>query len=183
METDRISPRPNVAWPFDLQVFAALAALWSLCLALNVFVHAGELEVVDPVQTIFAGVRFDGTDARLVILVEAGIFAMIALGIFTHRRWGLLLALCYMAQVVMSHLVFVIAYLPFQSEWMNVRAVASQGPMMVLVTLYLWIRASELIFGPPAAQSRPPAPSVASRRVVRANSGAADVAALAGGGK
>ena len=106
-----------------------MSALWAACLAVSTFVHVGEMEVVDPVVTIFAGVRFSGDDARLVLIVEAGIFAMIALGVFTHRRWGLLLALCYMVQVVMSHLAFVIAYLPFPSEWMHVRAVASEGPI------------------------------------------------------
>ncbi len=58
-----------------------------------------------------------------------------------------------MAEVVMSHLAFVIAYLPMRSEWENVRAVASQGPMMVLITLYLWIRAYDLIFDPQPAEA------------------------------
>ena len=73
----------------------------------------------------------------MVLIVQAGIFAVIAIGIFFHRRWGLLLALWYMVEVVMSHLAFVIAYMPIHSEWDNVRAVASQGPMVVLITLYL----------------------------------------------
>jgi uncharacterized membrane protein len=71
--------------------------------------------------------------------------------VFAEQRWGLLLALCFMAQVVMSHLAFVIAYLPFRSEWMTVRATAMQGPSIVLITLYLWIRASDLIFDAPAS--------------------------------
>ena len=155
METDPQSRQPQIKWPFDLRVFAALAGLWALCLAVSVFVQVGEIQVFDPVETIFAGVRFSGDDARLVLIIEAGIFAMMSVGIFTHRRWGLLLALCYMVQVVMSHLAFAIAYLPFRTEWMNVRAVTSQGPMMVLITLYLWIRASDLIFRSPTSDSRP----------------------------
>ncbi len=122
------------------------------------------MEVVDPIETIFAGVRFNGDDARVVLIVQAGIFAAIAIGVFLHRRWGLLLALCYMAEVVMSHLAFVIAYLPIQSEWKNVRAVASQGPMMVLITLYIWIRAYDLIFDSPPADERPQTSSDASHR-------------------
>ena len=139
-----------------------------------------DVELVDPIGTIFAGVRFNGNDARLVLLVEAGIFAVIAVGVFFRRRWGLLLALCYMVEVVMSHLVFVIAYLPMRSEWENVRAVASQGPMMVLITLYLWIRACDLIFDPQPADAVERTTSDAGHRVaVRADSGTGKIAAIA----
>jgi len=180
MKIDRQSRQPQLAWPFDLRVFAVAAGLWALCLALSAFVHLDEFSVVDPVETIFAGVRFNGDDARLVLLVEAGIFAAIAVGVFARHRWGLLLALCYMAEVVMSHLAFAIAYLPIPSEWMNVRAVASQGPMMVLITLYLWIRAYDLIFDAPSADPRPLKVSHANNRAaVSADSRAGDVAAIA----
>ena len=124
--------------------------------------------------------RFNGYDARVVLIVQAGIFAAIAIGIFFHRRWGLLLALCYMVEVVMSHLAFVIAYLPMRSEWENVRAVASQGPMVVLITLYLWIRAYDLIFDSQPADARERTISDASHRVaVREDSSAGDIAAIA----
>src|SRR5277367_4741404 len=180
MKSDPKSARARSAWPFDLLVFGVLAGLWALCLATMAFVQVGEFEVIDPIKTIFAGVRFDGDDARLVLIVESGIFAMIALGVLTRRRWGLLLALCYMAQVVMSHLAFVIAYLPIQSEWIAVRAVASQGPMVVLITLYLWIRGYDLIFDSPPADTRPDKSMGVSNRVpVRAESSAANVAAIA----
>ena len=81
----------------------------------------------------------------------------------------------------MSHLAFVIAYLPIQSEWMHVRAVASEGPIMVLITLYLWIRACDLIFDSPTANdARPQAsPKAIHRSAVRADSRALDVAAIA----
>lgn len=183
MKADRESRRPQVVWPFDLRVFAVLAGLWAVCLSLSAFVRIGDMDVVDPVETIFAGVRFNGYDARLVLIVESGIFAFMAVGIFAHRRWGLLLALCYMVEVVMSHLAFVIAYLPFHSEWMNVRAVASQGPMAVLITLYLWIRACDLIFDSPTADSRQRALSDAGGRATDRAGARAGGAALAGGGK
>jgi hypothetical protein len=179
MDSNRQSDQRQSVWPFDLRVFAVLAGLWALCLATMAFVQVADVEVVDPIETIFAGVRFNGDAARVVLIVQAGIFAAIALGVFFHQRWGLLLALCYMAEVVMSHLAFVIAYLPIQSEWMNVRAVASQGPMMVVITLYLWIRGYDLIFDSSPADERPRTSSDASNRVrVRADS-AADIAAIA----
>lgn len=159
MKPESQSASSQAKWPFDLRVFAVLAGAWAVCLSVSAFVPISDMDVVDPVETIFAGMRFNGYDARLVLIVESGIFAMIAIGVFAHRRWGLLLALCMMAQVVMSHLAFVIAYLPMRSEWMAVRTVASQGPMMVLITLYLWIRACDLIFDRPPRPSLQPASS------------------------
>ena len=150
-----------------------------MCLSVSAFVPIGDMDVVDPVETIFAGVRFNGYDARLVLIVESGIFAMIAIGVFAHRRWGLLLALCMMAQVVMSHLAFVIAYLPMRSEWMTVRTVASQGPMMVLITLYLWIRACDLIFDRQRAQPSPQPVSGVKLQTSVSRPAAGDVGAVA----
>src|ERR1700722_15386093 len=111
MKSNRQFEPPQAAWPFDLRVFAVVCGLWGLCLALSASLPAIDVDLVDPIETIFAGVRFNGYDARLVLIVEAGIFAAIAIGIFFHRRWGLLLGLWYMVGVVMSHLAFVIAYL------------------------------------------------------------------------
>jgi len=179
MKSNRQSD-PRVAWPFDLRVFAVIAGLWALCLALSALVPAGDVNLVDPIETIFAGIRFNGDDARVVLIVQAVIFMAMAVGVFFHRRWGLLLALCYMAEVVMSHLAFVIAYLPMRQEWENVRAVASQGPMMVLITLYLWIRACDLIFDLQPAEARQRTTSNANHRnAVRVESGAGDIAAIA----
>ena len=184
MKSERSSHNPSFAWPLDLRIFAVLAGLWALCLMLSAMVNLGEFAVADPIVTTFAGVRFNGDDARVVLLIEAGIFAAIAHGVFWRRRWGLLLALCYMVQVVMSHLAFVIAYMQIPSEWMNVRAAASQGPMMVLITLYLWIRSCDLIFDLPTAGARARSASNASRQAVaRDDAGAVDIAAMAGGGK
>ena len=180
MKSNRQSDSPQIAWPFDLRVFAVVAGLWGLCLALSAFVSAVDVDLVDPIETIFAGIRFNGDDARIVLMVQAVIFMAMAVGVFLHRRWGLLLALCYMAEVVMSHLAFVIAYLPMRSEWENVRAVASQGPMLVLITLYLWIRACDLIFDLQQAAARERTTSDSSHRnAVRANSRTGDIAAIA----
>ena len=182
MKSNRQSDPSRAFWPFDLRVFAVVAGLWSLCLAISALipVPVADVELVDPIETIFAGVRFAGYDARVVLIVQAGIFASIAVGVFFHHRWGLLLALWYMVEVVMSHLAFVIAYLPIHSEWENVRAVASQGPMMVLITLYLWIRAYDLIFDSPPADARPHTSSDATHRAAtREDSRSVDIAAIA----
>ena len=180
MKPNRPSEPPHVVWPLDLRIFAVGAGLWGLCLAVSALIPVADIDLVDPIETIFAGVRFAGYDARVVLIVQAGIFAAIAVGVFFHQRWGLLLALCYMAEVVMSHLAFVIAYLPIRSEWENVHSVASQGPMVVLITLYLWIRAYDLIFDLQPTDARERTISDASHRVaVHEDSGAGDIAAIA----
>ena len=168
---------PAMRWPLDLRVFAIMAGIWAICLVMRAFVNLGDYEVFDPLQVVFGGVRFEGDAARIVLIVEAGIFASVAIGIFAEQRWGLLLALCFMAEVVMSHLAFVIAYLPIRSEWMTVRATAMQGPTIVLITLYLWIRASDLIFDAPASpmhRVRVPQDHKAARETVRADSAVAE---------
>lgn len=182
MKSNSQSDPSHAVWPFDLRIFAVVAGLWSLCLAISALipVPVADVELIDPIETIFAGVRFAGHDARIVLIVQAGIFAAIGIGVFFHHRWGLLLALCYMVEIVMSHLAFVIAYMPIHSEWENVRTVASQGPMVVLITLYLWIRGYDLIFDAPPADARPHPSSGSSRReAVRADSPSGDVAAVA----
>jgi hypothetical protein len=162
METTTQSQQPHSRWPLDIRVFAIMALLWAVCLVMRAFAHPGEFDVVDPVQAVFGGILFDGDAARIVLIVEAGIFASIAIGVLTEQRWGLLLALCFMAQVVMSHLAFVIAYLPLRFASPTVLETAMQGPMMVLITLYLWIRASDLIPHSPA-----PSPHVPRIRVTQ----------------
>jgi hypothetical protein len=134
-------------WPIDLRIFATLAGVWAICLLISAYFHAGDESYGSPLQAIFAGTRFEDAQARVVLMVEAGIFGAISFGILARRRWGLLLALFFMCEVVLSHLTFVIAYMPIRSEWRSVKSVAMQGPTLVLITLYLWIRSTELIFG------------------------------------
>jgi hypothetical protein len=138
---------PDSPWPIDLRIFAVLAGVWAICLLISAYFHDGDGSYGSPLQEIFAGTRFEDGQARVVLIVEAGIFGAISVGILARRRWGLVLALFFMCEVVLSHLTFVIAYIPIRSEWRSVKWVAMQGPTLVLITLYLWIRTSELIFG------------------------------------
>lgn len=180
MKTGTQSHPSATQLPFDLRVFAILAGVWALCLVIRALVHPSEFDLIDPLQAVFGGIRFEGDAARIVLIVEAGVFGSIAIGVLAQRRWGLLLALCFMAEVVMSHLAFVIAYLPIRSEWHTVRLTASQGPMLVMITLYLWIRASDLIFDTPA--SSVPARRASSPRhqeVIGAESVSSDIGAIA----
>jgi hypothetical protein len=133
-------------WPLDLRLFALGAGCWAAFLATRVLLHDSYAEIVDPLEAVIGGMKFYGPTARVILLAQAGIFWAIAVGMFRRRRWALVLALLYMAEVVMSHFVFILVYFDTPSEWVNVRMAAVVGPWMVLLTLYLWIRGNPLLF-------------------------------------
>ncbi len=132
-------------WPADLRIFGAVAVLWSVLLVLRVFFQEDVL-MGDPLEAVIAGLKFHGESARIVLLLEAAVFWSFGVGIIAERSWGLLLALGYMFEVVLSHLVFVIAHLDDRPEMIHVRRAAIEGPSVVLIALYLWIRSNDLIF-------------------------------------
>src|SRR5258705_4007735 len=113
-------------WAFDLRIFAIMAGIWAICLVMRAFVNVGDYEVFDPLRVVFGGVRFDGDAARIVLIVEAGIFASLAIGVFSEQRWGLLLRLWFIADGAMRHFAFALAYLPVPFDFMNVRATPVQ---------------------------------------------------------
>ncbi|HUY37185.1 MAG TPA: hypothetical protein VMV13_00060 [Candidatus Binataceae bacterium] len=142
-------------WPIDLRVCGFLSACWAIYLVRNVFFADPMIEAAEPIHALVGGILFYGDQARIVMLIEAGIFWAIAVGLLLSRRWGLVLALIYMTEVVMSHLVFVVAYLDVRPEWYHVHLAANEGPFVVLLTLYLWIRACDLIFVRPPDAPQP----------------------------
>jgi hypothetical protein len=159
-------PANESPWPIDLRIFAILAGVWAICLLASALFHDGDGSYGSPLQEIFAGTRFEDAHAQIVLGMEAGIFGAISFGILTRRRWGLVLALFFMCEVVLSHLTFVIAYLPIRSEWRSVKWVAMQGPTLVLITLYLWIRSCELVFREKRATTRMPQENTTGRAMV-----------------
>jgi len=48
-------------------------------------------------------VKFYADQARVTMALQAIIIAAFGIGILMHQRWGLILALLYMAQVVAGH--------------------------------------------------------------------------------
>ena len=131
-------------WPADLKLFAILSAAWALGLAgraasgATLFTHV-------PLEAVIAGMKFYGDAARIVLGIEAAIFTVFAAGILLERRWGLMLALGYLAEVVLSHFIFVLAYLDDLSQSLDVRIAAAEGPAVVLLLLYVWIRSRDLL--------------------------------------
>ena len=53
-----------------------------------------------PFEDVFLGVKFYADQARVTMALQAIIFVAFAIGILMHKRWGLILALLYMAQVI-----------------------------------------------------------------------------------
>jgi len=135
-------------WPIDLRVGGLFAAFWAIYLARCAVTGDPMIETAEPLHAVIGGILFYGHQARFVFLVEAGIFWAIAVGLIAGRRWGLMLALFYMAEAVMSHLMFIVAYLNDRAEWYHVHLAATEGPFVVLLALYLWIRACDVIFTP-----------------------------------
>jgi hypothetical protein len=135
------------SWPSDLTLFAVLAAVWSLTLFVRALSPLPLGYLGDPMQAVMAGIKFRGGEARIVTVVHAALVAVFAGGMLARRRWGVVLALFYMVEVVLSHLVFILAYLDVRSESVHVRMAAFEGPTLVLILLYLWIRSRDLLFG------------------------------------
>jgi hypothetical protein len=66
---------------------------------------------------------------------------------YLQRRWALLMAFALMIDIVLNHLLFVIANLSTPAELTRVRTEAFEGPVLVALALYLWIRSKLLVFG------------------------------------
>jgi hypothetical protein len=137
---------PRHRWPLDTRFFAIALAIWACYLLYRAIFSQGELALGDALM-LFAGLKLYSDAARFALLAEASIFFAIALGIFSERRWAMLLALGLAADVVLSHLLFVAFNLHNPVKLTSVRAKAMQGPALVAIALYLWIRSKTLVFG------------------------------------
>ncbi len=132
-------------WPIDVRVFGVLSAFWAAYLVFLIFMRDPVMDPGGPLRALIGGIPFYGHSAQLVLLAEASIFWATAVGIAARRRWGLVLALFYTGQAVVSRLVFIVTYLGTRSEIEHVRAAALEGAALVIITLYLWIRTDQLV--------------------------------------
>ncbi len=127
-------------WPLDLRIFALACVVWAAALAVRVFAQSGIGRLSDTIQAVIFGYKLYGLEARLVLLLQASIYASIGVGMIGRKRWALVVALLYFSQVVIGHLVFVLAYLGVPGQELHVKIAGFEGPGMVLILLYLWIR-------------------------------------------
>ena len=140
--TDARSTNPH--WHRDLLVFALLCILWSALLIFRAirdpFSSPGY-----PFQDVFLGIKFYGHAAHITMTIQAIAFAAFGIGILLHQRWGLILALLYFAQVVISHIIFFATNFSVPLQAIHVKITAVEAPIVVVILLYLWIRSRPLL--------------------------------------
>lgn len=142
-----MSDQATDRWPRDLKLFALLCALWAAGLIARLLIDdTMDLSGV-PLESVIGGMKFYSSGARAVTLVQAAVFFAVAIGIAWERKYGLALALLYLAQAVMSHLIFMLAYMDDLTQLSKVKDAAAGGMISVLILLYVWIRSRELLFG------------------------------------
>ena len=91
------------------------------------------------------GVKFYADQARVTMALQAVIFVAFAIGILLHRRWGLVVALLYMAQVIAGHVIFIASNLGVESQRIHVKIASIESPVVLLIALYVWYRARPLL--------------------------------------
>jgi hypothetical protein len=132
-------------WPLDLKVFTLLTAIWAAWLTARIVLRDVTIYSHASIEAVMLGIKFDGTAARMVLASQAMVVASLALGLAAERTWGLLLALVCLTEVVISNLIFMMTYMGDLAEVRSVRLAGWFGIAAVLVLLYLWIRARDLL--------------------------------------
>jgi hypothetical protein len=132
-------------WPRDLQAFAMASLFWGGFLMVRAIfaLRAGAAAV--PFEDVFLGVKFYADHARVTMALQAIIFISFAIGILMHHRWGLILALVYMAQVIAGHAIFILWNLGVDSQRIHVKIASTESPVVLLIALYVWYRARPLL--------------------------------------
>lgn len=130
-------------WPRDFRIFAGLCILWSaVLLARAIFnVSAGGL----PLEDVIFGVKFYRDEARVTMALQAIIIAAFGIGISMRQRWGPILALLYMAQVVAGHAIFIASNLGVKSQSVHVKIASAEAPVVLLIAIYVWYRSHPLL--------------------------------------
>jgi hypothetical protein len=132
-------------WPRDLRIFAGLCLVWSVVLLTRAIFALSVGAPAVPLEDVILGIKFYGDEARLTMTLQAVIFAAFAIGILARRRWGLILALLYMAQVIAGHVIFITSNLGVESQRVHVKIASAESPVVLLTALYLWYRSRPLL--------------------------------------
>ena len=88
----------------------------------------------------------DAVAEKRIVEANAMTVATAAIGVNHGRRWGLALGIIYLFEMEASNLIFMMTYMNDLSEARNVRLSGLVGIASVLILLYLWIRARDLLF-------------------------------------
>ena len=135
---DSLTPPPADRWPRDLQIFAGICILWSIVLFIRSAFNLSAGGV--PLEDVIFGVKFYADQARLTMALQAIVIAAFGIGILMHQRWGLNLALLYMAQVIIGHVIFITSNLGVESQRIHVKIASLESPVVLLIALYVWYR-------------------------------------------
>ncbi len=145
---DALTPPSTDRWPRDLRIFAGICVLWSAVLMTRSIFNLSAGGV--PLEDVIFGVKFYANQARVTMALQAIIIAAFGLGILMHQRWGLILALLYMAQVIIGHVIFIASNLGVDSQRIHVKIASIESPIVLLIALYVWYRARPLLRLPSA---------------------------------
>jgi hypothetical protein len=75
------------------------------------------------------------------------VIAAFGIGILMRQRWGSILAILYMAEVVAGHVIFIVSNLGVESQRIHVKIASAESPVVLLIALYVWYRARTLLTG------------------------------------
>ena len=132
-------------WHCDLLVFGLLCILWSVLLIFRVAIHNPLRAQAFQFQDVFLGVKFYGHAAHVTMTIQAIVFAASGISILLRQRWGVILALGYFAEVVISHIIFFATNFRVPSQAIHVKITAIEAPIMFAILLYLWLRSRALL--------------------------------------
>jgi hypothetical protein len=128
-------------WPRDLRIFAALCVAWGIVLLCRViFMSSSQV-----FQDVLFGVKFYDDTARLTMTIQAVIFLAFGIAILARLRWGLALGLLYFVQVVIGHVLFIVRNFQVPDQAVHVKIASIEGPVMLAILVYLWIRARPML--------------------------------------
>jgi hypothetical protein len=134
---------PN-RWRLDLRIFAGLCILWSAILIARALFNL----VAGPgvqIEDVIFGVKFYGNEARVTMALQAIIIGSFGIGILMRQRWGVILALLYMVQVVAGHVIFITSNLGVESQRPHVKIAAAESPVILFIALYVLYRAVPIL--------------------------------------
>jgi hypothetical protein len=140
---DATNTKPR--WHRDLLIFAALCTIWSAFLIFRLVIRDPMRSHGFPFQNVFLGVKFSGRVAHLTMTIQAIAFAAFGIGILLHQRWGLILALLYYVEIVLSHIIFFATNFYVPSQAIHVKITAIETPIVFVILLYVWIRSRPLL--------------------------------------
>jgi hypothetical protein len=132
-------------WPLDLRIFAGVCILWSAVLMARAILDLSAGAPAIPLEDVIFGVKFYGDEARVTMALQAIVIGAFGFAIVMRRRWGLVLALLYMAQVVVGHAIFIISNLAVESQRPHVKMASAESPVVLLIALYVLYRSLPIL--------------------------------------